>query len=413
MEEINDTLVCLTIGDPHFKTVNTSHSDEFVKNSLQFIDDNLDLIDIIIILGDVHDKHKLTHIYISTAVSDYFRQLQQRKPLFILVGNHDRQNNQDHLSNIHPFNDMKLWNNTYIVDQILEVNIKGHRVIMTPYVYPGRFNEALNEIGNPLDNTSVIFAHQEIEGVKMGAYDSVEGDKWLPEYPWLISGHIHDYWTNNNNIVYTGTPMQHGFADSVDKTISLFTIPHISTELPTSSDTFTMIEELPPLQTIVSQKGIIDSIRARYDYYLCRGNQGLSFNQVPLYQNILRLPQSKIIKVALEETRIDLKLTKRRLLKIPADRALQFVPDKNYLEKVIIVGTFGECKALKELDYIKQLEKQVCKLDYKYIDNNQEIVDSLTATDNTRISYLDSLQQAVSEQPRKERLLREIIQTVA
>ncbi len=50
---------------------------------------------------------------------------------------------------------------------------------MVPYVPPGRFVEALNIIDNEWwKNVNCIFAHQEFYGCKMGAIESIEGDKW-------------------------------------------------------------------------------------------------------------------------------------------------------------------------------------------------------------------------------------------
>ncbi len=63
---------------------------------------------------------------------------------------------------------------------------------MVPYVPPGRFVEALNIIDNEWwKNVNCIFAHQEFYGCKMGAIESIEGDKWDHSFPLVISGHIH------------------------------------------------------------------------------------------------------------------------------------------------------------------------------------------------------------------------------
>jgi len=48
-------------------------------------------------------------------------------------------------------------------------------------------------------------------------------DNWDLNNPLLISGHIHEYDLLQPNMIYVGTPYQHGFGDISDKTISIFT----------------------------------------------------------------------------------------------------------------------------------------------------------------------------------------------
>lgn len=405
-------LVCLAIGDPHFKINNTSHSQEFVDKSLEFIDQN-PIIDIIVVLGDVHDKHQVAHTVISTAVSEYFRQLQARKPLFIVVGNHDRPNNQDHLSSIHSFNDMKSWSNTYVVDQVLDVTINDFRLVFVPYVYPGRFNEALNTIDDPLHKTAMIFAHQEFEGVKMGHIKSVKGDKWHKGFPWIVTGHIHDYWFNGQNIIYTGTPMQHAFGDSADKTISVYVISDNSKKLDdyTGCNVIKVEDDLKTklVNNLPNPEQI--QIRCQWDYFFPRYNKGNKVdlnNDTHFYLPVNITDNTEISFYDVKETRIDLKLIKRRIKRIAVEKILAFVPDPNYLEKVIIVGTFGKCQAVKDMDYIKELEKKVVKVDYSYIEDETIISEALDDKPSSQTSYLADLYQAVSDDERKVRLLQDI-----
>jgi DNA repair exonuclease SbcCD nuclease subunit len=85
------------------------------------------------------------------------------------------------------------------------------------------FNKALEYLDFEEDKTHVIFAHQEFMGAKMGAIESHIGDIWPEEYPTVISGHIHDYQILGN-VIYAGTPFQHGFSDSIDKKLMIVTI---------------------------------------------------------------------------------------------------------------------------------------------------------------------------------------------
>ena len=64
----------------------------------------------------------------------------------------------------------------------------------------------------------------------MGAIVSQCGDKWPLENNLLVSGHVHDYDRLQPNMIYTGTPVQHSFGDSSEKTVSFFTFTDEWTE---------------------------------------------------------------------------------------------------------------------------------------------------------------------------------------
>jgi DNA repair exonuclease SbcCD nuclease subunit len=105
---------------------------------------------------------------------------------------------------------MKNVKNIKIVDQVIEEN----DFILCPYVYPGRFIEALETKTKNWMSKKIIFAHQEFKGCKMGAIDSIEGDDWKEEFPIVVSGHIHDNQKIGKNVYYPGSPLQHSFGDS-------------------------------------------------------------------------------------------------------------------------------------------------------------------------------------------------------
>src|SRR3990167_6740571 len=76
----------------------------------------------------------------------------------------------------------------------------------------------------PAPKTVMIFAHQEFYKVKMGAIVSEVGDKWASDLPLVVTGHVHQYQRLQDNILYVGTPIQHGFGDTPDKSISLIEV---------------------------------------------------------------------------------------------------------------------------------------------------------------------------------------------
>jgi hypothetical protein len=215
------SVTILTIGDPHFKLANVRETDAMTEAILQQA--RLKQPDIIVVLGDTLDRHESIHVSPLTRAVKFLSQLIEIAPTYLLIGNHDLKNNRQFLSEEHPFYALKFWGpRMTVVDTTKLVQIKDQTFVFVPYVPPGRFIEALEMVSGWQDATC-IFAHQEFKGAQMGAIISVEGDEWPLTYPYVVTGHIHDYQEPQTNILYTGTPIQHAFGDRHDKTISLLT----------------------------------------------------------------------------------------------------------------------------------------------------------------------------------------------
>ncbi len=221
---------CLCIGDLHHKVNNIPATTKMNLAILQVAKDKKP--DFIVVLGDSLDRFETIHSIPLRQTIQFFRDLSQIAPLYIIIGNHDKINNSDFLTDIHPFTSLHYWPNTYVIDKVLVQTINNHKFVFCPYVYPGRFKEALQteNIDPLISQITAIFAHQEFLGAKMGAICSTVGDPWDPSYPLVISGHIHNYDRLQSNIIYTGTPIQHAFGDSTDKTISFFIFNNEFTE---------------------------------------------------------------------------------------------------------------------------------------------------------------------------------------
>ncbi len=225
MEEIR----ILTIGDVHFKTNNVKESAEMCEKIYQLV--NTENLDGIINMGDSLHNHERIHMVPLTNATNYILKLAEMKKNvenILLIGNHDYLHNNAFLSNYHPFTGFKGIDNLTVVDKVIIKEIKGMKFCFVPYVYPGRLFEAIytnkNINENNIKEFTAFFGHQEIYGTTMGAMTSVSGDKWPIDYPYFISGHIHDYCRPQENVVYVGTPMQHAFGDRDDKTVSIWTI---------------------------------------------------------------------------------------------------------------------------------------------------------------------------------------------
>jgi DNA repair exonuclease SbcCD nuclease subunit len=201
--------------------------------------------DCVVLVGDLLDKFEKIHVKTLNRAIMLLKDITKVcDNVVLLIGNHDRPNNNVFLTDEHPFNAVKFWDNITIVDKVVTHKVTSRTdssitgdIICVPYVPVGRFREALKTDGydHPVENpdceekewealksTVGVFAHQEFLGAKMGIIKSTHGDLWHPEAPFLCSGHVHDYDQLKPNLYYVGTPFQHGSTDSGRKSISLY-----------------------------------------------------------------------------------------------------------------------------------------------------------------------------------------------
>lgn len=208
----------LAIGDLHYKTTNIRESKELEVELIRIIQEQDPKF--VVLLGDTLDKHENIHPNPLKRAVKFIKRVASMKPVFLLIGNHDRPNNEDFLSEYHPFVGLEDHYNITIVSDIVMFD----NYLFVPYVYPGRFMEAiLTKKSKGNSKVHCIFAHQEFYGAEYGAV-SKKGDKWDLSYPYIVSGHIHKFQQLQANILYTGTPMQQTFDEEPDKSISMITI---------------------------------------------------------------------------------------------------------------------------------------------------------------------------------------------
>ncbi len=236
----------LTIGDCHFKTNNIPECEEYIVKVIDIIKEKE--LDFIVMLGDLLDTHNIIDTVPLNKMYSFIKKLRDITKVFILVGNHDLVNNQEFLTDEHWMNGLKEWKNVVIVDKVIEYN----NFLFVPYVYPGRFIEALNTLdGYDWKNARCIFAHQEFYGCSMGAIKSQIGDIWDKKYPYVVSGHIHCNQTLDN-IYYTGSSMQLSYSDGSGGILSYFTfnekekyeLDEIPIDLPKKKLIYTDIEKI-------------------------------------------------------------------------------------------------------------------------------------------------------------------------
>lgn len=214
----------LAIGDPHFRTDNITETQQFSRELEHYILENE--TDILIVLGDILHTHEKLHTSALNAAVDFFKMLTSfDKEVFVLVGNHDAISNTIFLTTNHWLNALKQWDNINIIDYPTKhvINKKGEFIILCPYVPDGRLVEALNLVDD-WKSSRIVFAHQLLDGAKMGMIVAKDVEEWLDEYPLCVSGHIHDKQQVKPNLYYTGSSLQHSFGESSDKSLCLIVV---------------------------------------------------------------------------------------------------------------------------------------------------------------------------------------------
>lgn len=218
----------LIVGDPHFKNDNVAET-QIMAHYCQELIKKFDLKECVV-LGDLLHNHSKINLNSYFRCIEWLHGLQATGVnLTILIGNHDRENNQVYCSPVHAFSPLKRWARTRVVDHPVSVTMGGYPVALFPFLPKGRMLEAASEYTINIPKHHVVFAHQEFEGCaisKLGA----GADEWPVDYPLCISGHIHDYEKVGHNIIYPGTPFCHNFGERGVKGLHLLTLENLSLE---------------------------------------------------------------------------------------------------------------------------------------------------------------------------------------
>ena len=212
---------CLVIGDVHVRIDNLEEIQRFIGKLEATLKHHTPHF--IVLLGDVLHTHERIHTSCLQAAETLFRVCSEYAPTYVLVGNHDYISNSQFLTSCHWMTPFKAWPNLTIVDRVVAWEHEGNRFVACPYVPDGRFVEALTTYPQ-WQNAHLLFGHQTLDGVYMGAIKCENVESWLPHYPLLCSGHIHDKQEVSPNLYYTGTPFQHAFGEKRNKSIVLFTV---------------------------------------------------------------------------------------------------------------------------------------------------------------------------------------------
>jgi DNA repair exonuclease SbcCD nuclease subunit len=264
----------LFIGDPHFQITNLPEVELFINHITTIaIERNPDII---IIAGDLLHTHERLHTTVLNKAHDFVDAMRNITTTYILVGNHDYTSNTQFLNDNHWMNSMKKWQNVEIIDRVRHVKFGDESFVMVPYVYPGRFAEALDTLNDDSlwENADCIFAHQEFQGCKMGAIVSIDGDKWSDKHPLVVSGHIHSKQRPQPNVYYCGTPMQHAFGESEKNVVAYFefgdgshTLDEIEMKLPRKKIVYLDVAEIDEYKSCDTEDKIRITVSGSYDQF--------------------------------------------------------------------------------------------------------------------------------------------------
>lgn len=242
------------IGDPHFQLSNLLDVNIFIPKIVELCSKTKDL-DFVVIGGDILHNHEKIHTVVLNKAYELIRLLSEITKVYVLVGNHDYISNSQFLTNNHWMNAIKFWKNVKIIDSTEYIEINNKIFTFVPYVYPGRFIEALNVVEEEVwKNSSCIFAHQEFKGCKMGSIVSIEGDEWDVDFPQVISGHIHSKQKIQENIYYPGSSLQIAFGENENNTVcvlkfnDIMELEEIDLELPKKRIIYVNIEDFEELE---------------------------------------------------------------------------------------------------------------------------------------------------------------------
>ena len=234
--------------------------------------------DFIVLLGDMLDQHEKIHTVPLNKAFEFIDRMRNIAQTFVIVGNHDLIHNRVFLEPEHWLNALKEWENVVIVDNVKKININENLFIFCPYVFPGRFEEALNTLEDEeyiWKSAKCIFAHQEFSGCKMGAIISIDGDRWNEKYPYVISGHIHKNQTINN-IYYPGSSMQVSFGETdrniisyvtFDKDNSEYLLEEIEIDLPRKKIVYMDVDDLETYNLEKSKDKLKITISGSYEEF--------------------------------------------------------------------------------------------------------------------------------------------------
>jgi len=222
-QKIEENNIVMVVGDLHVHPKNLNDESKLAMNDIVSLAKAKKPI-FIVFLGDVFDAMSVAHSSCLREVCDMIKKLKEidNMKIYILTGNHDRPSNKTYLTTEHAFHGINQIPNVFVAATEILVNtdIPGWNFAFAPYVPPGQFRNAFLDSCKELESFQCIFAHQDINGVKLSNGKKMEkGDDWNPTDPLLVNGHIHGYSHERPNFILAGACWQQHASDGHDRKI--------------------------------------------------------------------------------------------------------------------------------------------------------------------------------------------------
>jgi hypothetical protein len=345
-------LSVVIIGDPHYKTKNIVETTEFELKLFAYLD-GIVAPTFIVCTGDMLNDHETVHSDPLRRIISLVHRLRRYAPVYVLVGNHDRPNNSNFLTEEHPFTAIKHWDcdlslNRHavtVVDRVIVDVIAGHRLVWVPYVPPGRFFEALMTAIKPTEDNVTA---------PVGSAPSVVSPSVVSPSAPVVTG------PKGRSAPKVGSlpsaPNQTEWRAALGSAMTNITAIFSHQEfygVPLSADTTSVNGDRWPLDYPTVFNGHI------HDYSQPQPN---IYNVGTPFQQTFGEREDKTISLVTVTTqreithqRVDLHLTKKRTIHLTVNEVVTFVPPPGYHLKIVIVGTSSELKQAGKLYQVKAL----------------------------------------------------------
>ena len=331
----------LAIGDLHFKLDNVEESEHLHLQTERWLHINSKQLKAIVILGDVLHSHEKIFTFAMNLAVKFIKMCSGFAPVYVLVGNHDATSNTIFCTENHWMNVLKHTQGITVVDRptyILE------HILACPFVTDGRFKEALDTFAPGWSTkTSIIFAHQLLDGCKMGPIIATGIEKWDESAACVISGHAHDHQQVGKNIFYTGSSQQVASNESTGKSYWLVDIQPTTTF-------FDITSNITPVTLDLKERKVVHT----------------TIDQIPS----LKLQVNCSYKIVIQDTEAAIKVFKKSakykdLCKHPQVKQVNF--KIKHQEDTKMQSADDEASGIKQVDFLAMLQERVVKENNQYL----------------------------------------------
>lgn len=211
----------LVIGDLHLSGDNlaeTGRACTDIVNEVQAFPYRL-----VVFMGDINHTFRTMHLGCIRVFFQMIAEIENCCPLIvILVGNHDRPNNQHFLTDEHPFHALLTHAKVRVAaTSVLDLTLDEKRYAFAPYVPDGRLDSAFGASNLDANDPTwhAAFSHQLWKGSLGNPLADEQGDEWPLNRCHMFSGHVHGYKELQPNLTIVGAAMQHHASDSQDRAV--------------------------------------------------------------------------------------------------------------------------------------------------------------------------------------------------